>query len=173
MNGKVTLFRRLATWGKDGPVSKNQLQRFCSIMNVFKGRIIWGWGSESSLSSTAGSLSSDWLVVRQPEQVVFQESCVQAEVSILHLGGGLTSCRRTQRYCYTSVYSLRKNQDPAPKAALLFDNSFLIASVLLLHPLPSLISNSLNLLFGTQGRSRRLDEASFLQIRNRRPRKDI
>ena len=60
-------------------------------MNVFKGRIIWGWGSESSLSSTAGSLSSDWLVVRQPEQVVFQESCVQAEVSILHLGGGLTS----------------------------------------------------------------------------------
>ena len=83
-------------------------------MKVFKGRIIWRWGSESSLSATVGSLSSDWLVVRQPEQVVFQESCVQAEVIILHLGGGLRSCRRTQGYCYTSVYSLRKNQDPAP-----------------------------------------------------------
>ena len=37
---------------------------------------------------------------------------------------------------------------------------------LFLHPLPSLISNCLNLPFGTQGRSRRLDEAYFLQTRN-------
>ena len=87
-------------------------------MKVFKGRIIWRWGSASSLSSTVGSLSSDWLVVRQQEQVVFQESCVQAEVTILHLGGGLSSYRRTQRFCYIPVYSLRKNQDPAPSCII-------------------------------------------------------
>ena len=150
-------------------MSKHQLQRFCSIMQVFKGRIIWRWGSESSLSYTVGSLSSDWLVVRQPTQVVFQESCVQAEVTILHWGGGLSSCRRTQRCCYTSVYPLRKNQDSAPKRHYYF----LTASPLVLHPLPSPISNCLNLLFETQGRSRRLNEAYSLQIRNRRLRKDF
>ena len=133
------------------------------------GRIIWRWGSESSLSSTVGSLSSDWLVVRQPTQVVFQESCVQAEVTILHRGGSLSSCRRTQRCCYTSVYPLRKSQDSAPKQHYYF----LIASPLVLHPLPSPISNYLNLLFETQGRSRGLNEAYFLQIRNRRLRKDF
>lgn len=37
---------------------------------------------------------------------------------------------------------------------------------LFLHSLLSLISNSLNLLFGSQGRSRRLTEAHFLQKRN-------
>ena len=36
----------------------------------------------------------------------------------------------------------------------------------LLHSLPSLIRNHLNLPFGTQGRSRRLNEAYFLQTRN-------
>ena len=41
---------------------------------------------------------------------------------------------------------------------------FLTAS-LFLHPLPSLISNCLNLLFGSQGRSRRLNETYFLQTR--------
>ena len=29
---------------------------------------------------------------------MLQESCAQPEVSILHLGGGLSFCRRTQRY---------------------------------------------------------------------------
>ena len=42
-----------------------------------------------------------------------------------------------------------------------------------LHPLPSLISNFLNLAFGTQERSGRLDEAYFLQTRNRGHRKDL
>ena len=36
----------------------------------------------------------------------------QPEVTILHMGGGLSSCRRTQRYCY--VYPFRRNWDPAP-----------------------------------------------------------
>ena len=37
-----------------------------------------------------------------------------------------------------------------------------------LHPLPSLISNSLNLPLGTQGRSWRLNEAPFLKTRDGR-----
>ena len=40
------------------------------------------------------------------------------------------------------------------------------SSSLFLHPLPCLISNYLNLPFETQGRSRRLDKAYFLQTRN-------
>ena len=68
--------------------------------------------------------------------------------------------RRPQRCCY--VYSLRKNQDPAP--GLLY--CFLIILPLLLLPLPSQINKCLNLSFGIQERSRRLNEAVFLQTRN-------
>ena len=97
---------------------------------------------------------------------MFQESCVQPEVTIFPpfltpgVEEGLSSCRRTQRYCY--AYPLRRNQDPAPR--LHYD--FLTAPPLFLHPLPSLISSCLNLPFGTQVRSRRLNEAHFLQTRN-------
>ena len=65
------------------------------------------------------------------------------------------------------VYPLRGNQDPAPR----LHYCFLTAPPLSLHPLPSLISNCLNLPFGTQERSGRLDEAYFLQTRNRGHRK--
>ena len=55
-NGKVALFRSIATWGDGRLLSKSQLQRFCLIMKVFlllllfvfvimktfKRRIIWG-----------------------------------------------------------------------------------------------------------------------------------
>ena len=43
----------------------------------------------------------------------------------------------------------------------------LVCSSLSLHPLPSLISNCLNLPLGTQGRPWRLNEAHFLKTRNR------
>ena len=95
---------------------------------------------------------------------MLQESCPQPEVTILHLGGGLSSCKRTQRYCY--AYSLRRNQHPASR---LYPH--LTATPPFLHPLPSLISNYLNLTFGTQGRSRRLNEVYILQTRNRGHRK--
>ena len=49
--------------------------------------------------------SSDWLV--WGNRVMFQEFCAQPEVTILHLGEDLSSCRRTERYCY--IYSLRRN----------------------------------------------------------------
>ena len=42
-------------------------------------------------------------------RAAFQESCAQPEVTILHLGGGLSSCRRTQR-CW-EVYSFWRNLD--------------------------------------------------------------
>ena len=103
---------------------------------------------------------------------MFQEPCAQPEVTILLLGGGLSSCRRTQRYYY--VYSLRRNQDSAPRLYY----CFLTAPPLFLRSLPSLISNSLNLPFGTQGKSKRLNESYFLQTRKGwegrgRPRKDL
>ena len=119
----------------------HQLQRFCLNMKVFKGRIIWGRGQSCYLPLCADFL---WLV--GGKRAVLQESCAQPEVTILHLGGGLSSYRRTQRYCY--VYSLRRNQDPAPR----LHYCFLTSPPLSLHPLPSLISNCLNLPFKTRGR---------------------
>ena len=105
----VALFRWLAAWEEGGLMSKNQLQRFCSTMNVLeKGKlIIWGRGqSLHYLPLCANFLLIGWW---WGNRVVFQESCAQPEVTILHLGGGLSSCRRTQRYCY--VYPSRSNQD--------------------------------------------------------------
>ena len=82
--------------------------------------------------------------------VVFQESCAQPEVTVVHPGGGLNSYRKTQRYC--NVYPLRGNQDPAPS----LHYCFLTAFPLFLHSLTFLMSNSLNLPFETQGRSEKL-----------------
>ena len=48
-----------------------------------------------------------------------------------------------------------------PQAVLLF----LDCSALVLHPVPSLISNCLNLPLGTQGRSQRLKEGHLEQER--------
>ena len=77
-------------------------------------------------------------------------------VNIFHLLG-FSFCRRAQRYCY--VYPLRRNQDPAPRLCY----CFLTVPPLSLHPLPSLISNCLNLPFGTQGRSWRLKPIPYKQ----------
>ena len=81
-------------------------------------------------------------------------------VLILHLDGGLGSCRRTQRCvsdCY--VYPLRRNQDPASSLRC----CFLTAFPLFLHSLTPLISNCLDLPFGTQGMSRRLKPFLYKQ----------
>ena len=82
-------------------------------------------------------------------------------------GGGLSSCRRTQRSPY--VHPLMKNQDPALITARLFPDY----SSLSLYPLPSLISSYLKLPFGTQGRPGNLHEACSLQIRNEGRGKDL
>ena len=81
-------------------------------------------------------------------------------------GWGPQFCRRTQRYCY--AYFLSRNQDPTSRL-----NYHLIVPPLFLYPLPSLISNCLNLSFRTQGRSRRLNEAYVLQTRNGEDRADL
>ena len=131
-------------------MSKNQLPKFCSVLNGES----FGKRSESLLSSTVCGLSSKWLVVRF--RAVFQEFCVQPEVTILHLSEEFCSFRRAQRY------SLRRNQDPA----LLLYYCFLTDPLLFLHSFPSLVSNCLNLIFGMQRRLRKLNEAQFLQTKN-------
>ena len=59
--------------------------------------------------------------------------------------GGRSFCQRTQRYYYVSL-----EEEPGP--------SFMTAPPLFLHSLPSLTGNCLNLPFGAQGRSRRMNE---------------
>ena len=63
---------------------------------------------------------------------------------------------RDQRYY---VYSLRHSQDPAPRLSY----CFLAAPSLSLLTLPSLTSNGLNLPFGTQGSSWRLESIPYKQ----------
>ena len=63
---------------------------------------------------------------------------------------GLQFCGNTQRCCY--VYSLRRNQDPAPR----LHYCLWTLPPWPLQCLPSLIGNLLSMLFGTQGMSRRL-----------------
>ena len=70
----------------------------------------------------AGCVTFFWLVGGEITGLVLQESCAQPEVTILHLGGGLSSCRRTQRYYY--ICSLRRSQDPAPRLHYCFFLSF-------------------------------------------------
>ena len=102
-------------------------------------------------------LSSDLLVVRW--QGGASGIFAQPEVTILHLGGGPSSCRRTQKYCY--LYPLGGNQEPSPR----LHYCFLMAPFLSLPLLPSLIRNSLDLPFEKNERLRRLNEANFLPIR--------
>ena len=89
---------------------------------------------------------------------MLQESCV-CLVIILHLGGGSSSVELKDIVMYIS---LSRNQDLVSRLL----RHHLIASPLFLYSLPSLINNHLNPPFGTQGRSRRLNEAHILQIRN-------
>ena len=86
------------------------------------------------------------------------ESCVQSEVTILHLGGGSSSVELKDIVMHIF---LSRNQDPVSRLY-----HYLIVSPLFLDPLPFLISNCLNPPFGTQGRSRMLNEAYILQTRN-------
>ena len=96
---------------------------------------------------------------------MLQESCVQSEFTILHLGGGSSFVELKDIVMHIS---LNRNQDPVSR---LYHH--LIVSPLFLDPLPFLISNCLNPPFGTQGRSRRLNEAYILQTRNGEHRTDL
>ena len=91
-------------------------------------------------------------------RTVLQESCVQSEVTILHLGGGSKTL-----LCIFPWVGTRTLSGGCTNLWLF---------LLFLYPLPSLISNCLNQ-FGIQGRSRRLNEAYILQIRNGEHRTDL
>ena len=74
----------------------------------------------------------------------------QPEVTILPLGAGLSSCRRTLEMC---IRSHRRSQARAPS----LHSSFFLPS------LTPLVGNCLNLPFGTQGTSRRRKPFSYKQ----------
>ena len=90
-----------------GSCQKKQKKPKPELPDSFLGKVfigkIWSEGCR-----VYGFLLIDWW---WDYREMLQESCTQPEVAILHLGGGLSFCR-TQRYYY--IYSLRRNQDPAP-----------------------------------------------------------
>ena len=72
-----------------------------------------GWGLQRVW------LSSDWLSSGWwDSRAVLQESMLSLKLPSSTGVGGLSSCRRAQRYCH--VYSLRRNQDPTLIVVLLF-----------------------------------------------------
>ena len=77
-------------------------------------------------------------------------------------GWGPWLFRRTQRCIRLFCVSLEEEPVPCPR----LHYCFLTIPPLVLHPLPSLICNRLNLPFGAQGRSRR-QKFLFLQTKNR------
>ena len=100
---------------------------------VFIGKI-WGEGCRILW------LFSDRLAVSK--RVVFQTSCAQPEVTIVHVGRGFSSYRIVQRYCY--VYSLKRNQDPASRLCFFFlDWSSFIS---IFPPFPSFVVGGVQLL---------------------------
>ena len=104
----------------------------------------------------------DWLVVRQ-------QSCVSGilcSVWSYHPPPGWSSVEEIKDTVMHIFLS--RNQDPVWR---LYQP--LIVSPVFLYPLPSLITNYLNPPFGTQGMSRRLNEAYILQTRNGEQRTDL
>ena len=89
-------------------------------------------------------------------------ACGQHTVNFFHLVGVLISAKQLKDIVLCIPLGGTKI---LPQAALLF----LVCPCLFLHLLPSLISTCLNLPVRTQGRSRRLGEASFLKTRNGDP----
>ena len=95
------------------------------------------------------------------------KSCTQSEFTVFHLGGALVPVEELR----VVLFCIFLEGEPGP--CLSQHHCFLSAPALFLQSLPSLISNCLNLPFGTQGRSRRLKEAYFLQARNKGHGKDL
>ena len=128
------------------------------------------FGGESFYRPNLGrELQGVWLLISWwwGERTVHQEPWAQPEVTILHLGGGPQFLHKNSKL--SLCVSLQEEPGPAPR----LHYCLLTSSPLSLHPLPSLISNCLNLPFGTPGRSWRLNEAYFLQTRNEGHGKDL
>ena len=80
---------------------------------------------------------------------------------MLHLGWGRVVLQKNSKMLLCVF--LEGEPGPFPKAVLLFLDCSSLSSQ---HPLPSPTSHCLNLPFGTQGRSRRVNEAYFLKTRD-------
>ena len=114
------------------PNCQSQEQRKCYYGAKQRKQVIkaapWGFSRRSYRQNLEWGLQDMWLsswLVGGVIGAVFQESCVQREVIVLRLGGGLCSCRRTDRHY---VYSLGRNQYPVLIAALLFLDCFFFVS---------------------------------------------
>ena len=153
---KVCFIQETGNLGRKWLMSKTNSQDSAWLWKFLE-RIIWGRGNHPYLPLCEDFPLLDWW---WGNRAVFQKSCAQLEVTILHLAGGLSSCRRIQTYHY--IYSLRRNQDPVP----LLHSCFLTAPPLFLHTLSFLIIDCLNLSFGTQESSEKLNEACFPQTKN-------
>ena len=117
------------------------------------GKILGGWSSPLSFGPS-------W---------IYRTSCCETTQTrgyhcawpawVVFIRSSLTNSlwEKSKIHCY--VYSMRRNQEPASS----LHYCFLIALSLFLHSLTSLVSNCLNLCFGTQGRSRRLKPFSHEQ----------
>ena len=68
------------------------------------------WTEEPGVLQSMG-LQKSQTQLNNNNSMVLQESCAQLEVTVLYLGGGLSSCRRTQRGVITHIP--RRNQYPA------------------------------------------------------------
>ena len=91
--------------------------------------------------------------------VSLEQRMLHQIVNIFHLVRGSVSAKQLK---ILLCVSLEGEPGPCPK----LDHRFLTAPLFCPHPLPFLITNCLNLPFGTQGRSWSLHETYFLQTRN-------
>ena len=122
--------------------------QLCNILQIG-----WCWGNRVVFQESQSSPFWFW-------PVWGPHAYAQPEVTILHLGGGLSLCRRTQKYASDFMYIPRggsRNLAPSLQYCVL------TAFPLFLHSLIPLISNYLNLLFGTGGKFRRLKSFSYKQ----------
>ena len=111
----------------------------------------------------AGCVSFNWLVGGEATELCSRNLVLSLKLpSSTWVGAPVL---QNSKYCYACFLS--KNQDLASR---LYPHLIVL---LFLYPLPSLISNCLNLPFVTQGRSRRLNEAYILQTRNGEHRTDL
>ena len=98
-------------------------------------------------------------VSRDCVTVSLEQRMLHQIVNIFHLVRGSVSAKQLKILLCVSLEG-----EPGPCSKL--DHRFLTAPLFSPRPLPFLITNCLNLPFGTQGRSWSLHETYFLQTRN-------
>ena len=133
-------------------------------MKVFKRRIIWGGGQSLHYLLPCTDF---WLVGGEVTGWCSQNLVLSLKLPSSTWEGALIPAEELKHIL------LCRFLEEEPGTCPMLHYCFLISPPFFLQSLPSLISNCLNLPFGTQERSRRLNEDYFLQIRNRVHGKDL